>query len=407
MLKINLKKYGASLGVIGNILEWYNFALFMPFLHILSKEFFPLENAVHRELLSFLAMSVGLFMRPLGSAIFGPIGDRLGRSKAISISILLMAIPTVSIGLLPNYHQIGVCAPVLLIFFRALQGISLGGEYVTAMVHLVEQAPPNKRGFFGSLSDAGNQIGVLLSGQALVLLSSFFSSKEIYFFAWRIPFLFAIVLVPFAFLIPSKISNKKNIQYESIFKMLAVYRKEAICTIAITAFGAVCFYSLLTFLPYYLVSNHILSLKEATACSVQSTFIMVVFILVGGYLSDIYSKKFFIALGIVGVSFAMCFMFLGEVTSNQWQVFQLICGGFLGAYYSSRAAFFSGTFPKRVRCTVVSLSMSLAQAIFGGLTPILMGRIIRISPALVAFVVTIIAIGALTALREIKADRST
>ncbi|MDR2646322.1 MAG: MFS transporter [Holosporaceae bacterium] len=410
MSKINLRKYEASLEAIGNILEWYNFALFMPFLHILSKEFFPLGNAVHRELLSFLAMSVGLFMRPLGSAVLGPIGDRLGRRKAVSISILLMVIPTVSIGLLPNYHQMGICAPILLIFFRALQGISLGGEYAAAMVHLVERAPPNRRGFFGSLSDAGSQIGVLLGGQALVLLYDFFSPEEIYSFAWRIPFLVAIVLTPFAFLVPSKVSDKKNIPRESIFKTLMTYRKAVICTISITAFSAVSFYSLLTFLPYYLVGGHILSLREATACSAQSTFVMIAFILVGGYLSDIYSKKFFMIFGIGGVTVIMYLMFLGETTSNQWVTFQLIYGGFLGTYYSSRAAFFSGAFPEHVRCTAVSLSMSLAQAIFGGLTPIVMGRIVGISPTLAALVVTVIAVGALCSLatlREIKVDRST
>ncbi|MDR0581287.1 MAG: MFS transporter [Holosporaceae bacterium] len=408
MLKINLEKYEAPLEAIGNILEWYNFALFMPFLHILSKEFFPLENTVHRELLSFLAMSVGLFMRPLGAAILGPIGDKFGRRKAISISILLMVIPTVSIGLLPNYHQMGVCAPILLIFFRALQGVSLGGEYTAAMVHLVERAPPNKRGFFGSLSDAGSQIGVLLGGQALVLLYGFFSPEEIYSFAWRIPFLVAVVLMPFAFLVPSKISDKKDTPHESIFKTLVAYRKAVICTVAITAFSAVSFYLLLTFLPYYLVGGHILSLKEATTCSVRSTLVMTAFILIGGYLSDVYSKKFFMIFGIGGVTFVTYFMFLGKMISfNQWLMFQLIYGGFLGTYFSSRAAFFSGAFPKHVRCTAVSLSMSLAQAIFGGLTPIIMGRIVGISPILAALVVTVIAVSAICALatlREIKVD---
>jgi MHS family proline/betaine transporter-like MFS transporter len=166
-----------------------------------------MENAVHREILSFLILSVGLFMRPFGAAIFGPIGDKFGRQKAISISILLMAIPTFCMGLLPNYSQIGVWAPISLVFLRALQGISLGGEYTAAMVHLVEKAPSNRRCFYGSLSDAGSQIGVLLGSQVLVMLHSFFSDGEVYSFGWRIPFFLAVLLVPFAFLVPNDVPS--------------------------------------------------------------------------------------------------------------------------------------------------------------------------------------------------------
>jgi MHS family proline/betaine transporter-like MFS transporter len=398
MLKI--EKYESYIGALGNVLEWYTFALFMPFLHILSNEFFPLENSAHREILSFLAVSVGLFVRPLGAAVFGPIGDKFGRRRAISISILLMAIPTVGIGLLPNYEKIGILSPILLILFRALQGISLGGEYAAAMVHLVECAPSNKRGFYGSLSDAGNQLGVLISGQALVLLYAFFSQGEIYSFAWRIPFLCAIVLVPFAFLIPNNVEKQnKETPKESIIEALKTYKKEVICTASITSFSAVAFYTLLTFLPYYVVSNNVLSLKEATTCSVYATLIMTVFILLAGYLCDKFNKKFFMRFGIIGVTITVCAMFLSNTISfNNWLTLQLIYGAFMGIYYSSRAAFFSDAFPPHVRCTAVSLSLGLAQALFGGLTPIIMGQLTKLSPYLAVMPVICVAGFALTAL---------
>ncbi|MDR0631689.1 MAG: MFS transporter [Holosporaceae bacterium] len=399
MFRIDVEKYESSIEFVGNILEWYNFALFMPFLHILSREFFPLENVVHREALSFLALSAGLFMRPFGAAILGPIGDKFGRRRAISISIILMAIPTMCIGLLPNYNQIGVLAPVLLIILRAMQGISLGGEYTAAMVHLVERAPQNKQGFYGSLSDAGSQIGVLLGGQSLVFLYSFFSREEICSFAWRIPFLFAIALIPFAFLVPNNFSTSKNKSSESIFKSLKTYRKEVVCTVSITAFSAVGFYTLLTFLPYYLVSSDVLSLKEAAICSVYSTLAMIIFILIGGYFSDLYSKKFFMIFGITGVSVTICLMFLFRTTSfDQWLALQLLYGVFLGLYYSSRAAFFSSAFPPHVRCTAVSISLSLAQAVFGGLTPITMNHITKISHFLSVIPIIFISICAVYAL---------
>ncbi|MDR1982511.1 MAG: MFS transporter [Holosporaceae bacterium] len=403
MLKINLKKYESTVGTLGNILEWYNFGLFMPFLHILSSEFLPIENATYREILSFLALSIGLFMRPLGAAIFGPIGDKFGRQKAISISILLMAIPTFCMGLLPNYNQIGVWAPILLVFLRALQGISLGGEYTAAMVHLVEKAPSNRRSFYGSLSDAGSQVGVLLGSQSLLLLYKLFSNDEVYSFAWRIPFLLAILLIPFAFLVPSNIFSPKNKPVEPIFKTLKMYKKEIGCTVAITAFSAIGFYTLLTFFPYYLTDNKILLQEDAAACSLYSTLVMTIAILVAGYLADRYGKKFFMILGIIGVTLITYPMFMTSTRSfDHWLALQLVYGVCIGCYYSSRAAFFSEAFPAEVRCTAVSLSLSLAQAIFGGLTPLILSHAVKISSFLSVIPITLMAICAIYALIILK-----
>ncbi|MDR0942440.1 MAG: MFS transporter [Holosporales bacterium] len=410
MFKIDVEKHESWIGAIGNILEWYNFALFMPFLPILSKGFFPLENAALREVLTFLTMSSGLFMRPLGSAIFGPIGDKFGRRKAISIAILLMAIPTLLIGLLPTYDQIGILAPILLVFLRIFQGISLGGEYTAAMVHIVEQAPKNRRGFYGSLSDAGSNFGVLLGAQALVALYAFFSENDIYSFAWRIPFWLAAFLIPFAFLIPTHLPEKNDEKSrEPVFKSLIAYKKEVVCAISITALSAVGFYTLLTFLPYHLVETNALSLKEATTCSAYATMTFIIFTLIGGYASDLCNnKKFFLAVGAIGVAAVICFIFLfGAASFTQWMTLQLLYGLFLGLYYSTRAAFFSNAFPPHVRCTAVSLSVSLGQAIFGGLTPIVMGYVTDVSKVLStvpAIFVAICCVWALTILNERDSD---
>ncbi|MDR1561350.1 MAG: MFS transporter, partial [Holosporaceae bacterium] len=365
-----VRKHETLISALENVLEWYSFALFMPFLHVISEQFFPLENVTYRKLLTFFAMSIGLFMRPCGAMIFGPIGDKFGRQKAISLSVLLMAVPTFCIGILPSYSQLGIAAPVILIILRALQGISMGGEYTTAMVHLVERAPENKRGFYGSWSDAGSQVGVLIGGQALIMLYIFFSEVEIYSFAWRIPFLLGIVLVPFAFSIPNIDLSKKNKPKDSIFNTLMKHKKEVGCTMAITAFSAVVFYTLFTFFPYYLISHHILSLKQATTCSVMTNIVMIVTIFCAGYLSDIFKRKPFMIFGVVGVSCIGYLTFiLQENSFGYWLTMHLSYGFFMGSYYSSRAAFFAEAFPAHVRCTAVSISLSLAQAIFGGLTP--------------------------------------
>lgn len=373
------KKYGVFVGVCGNVLEWYSFALFMPFLPVISQQFFPIGSTVGNTTMTFLVMSMGLFMRPFGSIVFGPIGDKFGRQKAISFSILLMAISTFGMALLPGYNSIGIAAPILLVIFRAMQGVSMGGEYTSAMVHLVEKAPSNYRGFFGSWSDAGSQVGVLLCGQSLVLLYAFYSNDEVYSFAWRIPFLFSLLLLPFAFLIPGDIS-KKGSQSESILRMLLEHKKEIFCTVFITAFSAVAFYTLLTFLPYYLNGVKILSLDGAARCSNIANIVIISSILICGYLSDKFSRKPFLYVGVIGTCSMLAIMLTSESHSlSFWLWVNGICGACLGMYYSSRSAFFIEAFPKKIRCTAVSISLSFAQAIFGGLSPEITHRLILLS----------------------------
>ena len=370
---MNVKKHESLIGALGNVMEWYDFALVMPMFVVLKGKFFPNDASDWVGVLGGLIVSMGLFTRPLGAFIFGPIGDKFGRQKAISISILLMAIPTVLMGILPGYDQIGIWAPILFMFLRVLQGISMGGEYTAAMVHIVEKAPNNRRGFYGSWTDFGNQVGVLFAGQAVVWLHSFFSEPEVYSFAWRIPFLFGILLIPFAFLIPKQEKKESDPNQKSIFKMLIEHKKEVFCTVSITAFSAVSFYTLWTFLPYHLVSSGILNLKESAFCAAAASIVSMVSILVAGYLSDIFNRKIFLSIGIIGVIFVGGYMFLAQTSSYYfWLIMQILMGFFLGVYYSCRAAFFAESFPKEVRCTAVSVSLSVAQAIFGGATPVVM-----------------------------------
>ena len=393
-MKIDLKKNESLIGALGNVMEWYDFALVMPMSVVLIEQCFPNNASLWVRMLGGWIVSLGLFTRPVGALIFGPIGDKFGRQKAISLSILLMAIPTFLMGLLPGYSEIGILSPILFVFLRVLQGISMGGEYTAAMVHVVEQAPSNRRGFFGSWTDAGNQVGVVFSTQAVVLLHYFFSESDVYSFAWRIPFLFGIFLVPFAFLIPKQEKKNSNSSKKSLFKMLFAHKKEVFCTVSITAFSAVSFYTLWTFLPNYLVTNGILKLEQAAKCGSMASIASLVSILGAGYLSDIFKRKPFLTIGILGTVFSGGYMFFAPSASYYfWLIFQLLMGFSLGVYYSCRAAFFAEAFPKEVRCTAVSLSLSFAQAIFGGLTPPVMSVLVGISSYLA--IVPIVFVSAL------------
>ena len=149
-------------GIIGNVLEWYDFAVYGFFAATIGQEFFPHQDRVAQLLSAFGVFALGYLMRPLGGAITGHIGDRFGRRAALTFSIVAMAIPTFLIGLLPGYGTLGLLAPIALTLLRMVQGLSVGGEYTSSMVFLVEQAPDGRRGLMGALTACGAIAGILL-----------------------------------------------------------------------------------------------------------------------------------------------------------------------------------------------------------------------------------------------------
>jgi MHS family proline/betaine transporter-like MFS transporter len=134
-------------GTAGNIVEWYDFAVYGYFAQVIGKHFFSSENPATSLIASFGAFAAGFLMRPIGGMIFGHIGDKIGRKAALTLSVLAMAVPTFLIGILPDYSQLGATASVLLVVLRMVQGLSVGGECTTSVVFLVEGSPPDQRGY--------------------------------------------------------------------------------------------------------------------------------------------------------------------------------------------------------------------------------------------------------------------
>src|SRR5882724_5807129 len=142
-------------GAIGNALEWYDFAIYGYFAATIGRVFFPHEDKVAQVLAAFGIFAVGFLMRPVGGALIGYIGDRFGRRTALTFSVAAMAIPTFLVGVLPGYDMLGVTAPILLTILRMVQGLSVGGEYTTSIVFMVEQSPSGRRGLMGAMAGCG------------------------------------------------------------------------------------------------------------------------------------------------------------------------------------------------------------------------------------------------------------
>jgi len=151
----------SAAGAIGNVLEWYDFAVYGYFAASIGHAFFPQQDKVAQILAAFGVFAVGFLMRPIGGAVFGHIGDRFGRRAALTASVAAMAVPTFLIGVLPGYDVLGLMAPVLLTLLRMMQGLSVGGEYTTSIVFLVERAKPERRGLIGAVADLGSVTGIL------------------------------------------------------------------------------------------------------------------------------------------------------------------------------------------------------------------------------------------------------
>src|SRR6185295_17477661 len=161
---------GIVAGVVGNMLEWYDFVLFGFFAPQIGAHFFPAHSGTASTLAAFGTFAAGFVMRPVGGALFGWIGDRYGRKQALIGSVLAMAFPSFFVALLPDVAQIGVIATVLLVLFRLIQGVAVGGEYMASAVFLVEGAEPGRRGWMGSWGPFGASAGTLLgSGAAAVV----------------------------------------------------------------------------------------------------------------------------------------------------------------------------------------------------------------------------------------------
>ena len=188
------RKVAILAGLIGNIIEWYDFALYGYMAAIISYLFFPNDVPALALLSTYGIFAVGFVMRPIGSAVFGWLGDTIGRSKTMIISVTAMMIPTFVLGLLPTFDSIGMMAPVLLVVLRLIQGLSVGGEFSTSVTYLVETSPENQRGFSGSWGNVGSGMGMLLGSLMAAAVTNLLGDNALNSWGWRIPFLFGGVI---------------------------------------------------------------------------------------------------------------------------------------------------------------------------------------------------------------------
>jgi len=389
-------------GAIGNVLEWYDFAVYGYFVPVISQLFFPAKTPLVSLLLTFSVFGVGFVMRPVGSVVFGQYGDRHGRKRALSAVIFLMAISTFAVGLLPTYASVGALAPALLVTARLAQGLSGGGEWGGAAAYLVEFAPPGRRGFTGSWQQVSVGAGFLLGSLTAALLNSALSPEAMLAWGWRIPFLLGLAVGAVGGYMRWQLDDTPKFteievhggtSRHPLTEALTTYRKPTLLAFGITLHNTVAYYAVLIFMTSWLSTAVKLPRSTALWIGTSCLVIFVVLIPFVGALSDRVGRRPLLIASCVGYVLLTWPMFALAASGDPMLAFvaQAVLVILLALYAGAGPAVYAELFPTRVRYTALSIGYNIPVAIFGGFAPFISTWLIQATGSILAPVVYVIA----------------
>jgi MHS family proline/betaine transporter-like MFS transporter len=360
-------------GVAGNVLEWYDFAVYGFFAPIIAQQFFPSDDPTVSLIATFGAFAAGFLMRPVGGAFFGHIGDKLGRQKALMLSVMMMAVPTFLIGFLPTYETIGIAAAVLMVLLRMAQGLAVGGEYTSSVVFLAEQAPRGKRGFFASWAMWGGVAGTMLGSAVGAGLSNIIPHEDLISWGWRCAFLGGIVVALFGYVIRRHMGTEDSPKPEAspIKLTFTKYLKPMLRLSALNIVSAISFYLMFVYIVTWLVDYRKEPNSTALDINTAAMAVLLVFIPIAAIISDRWGRKKMMLLGMGGLAI---FAYPLLTLMHQQDAMMIFLGqvGFaalIATFMSVIPAAMAEMFPSEVRVTAVSIGYNLTFAIFGGTAP--------------------------------------
>lgn len=366
---------GIVAGVVGNILEWYDFALFGFFAPQIGAHFFPASNATASTLAAFGTFAAGFLMRPVGGALFGWIGDRYGRKQALLGSVLAMAFPSFFIALLPDVAAIGVIATVLLVLFRLIQGIAVGGEYMASAVFLVEGATPGRRGWMGSWGPFGASAGILLGSLSGWLINLILTPEQVMAWGWRVPFAIGLLVALGGLWVRAHYVEKKPVQQAAkapLKEAFTAHGRTIIHLVLLTAGLSIGFYTTFVYSATWL--QQVAGVSGTTALGINTIAMSVLLVVnpLSGWLSDRYGRRPLLIAGALGMALLAYPLMLLMKTGTPAAILagQGGLAVLLGIYGGTLPAAMAELTPWRVRCTVLSVGYNVGLALLGGTTPL-------------------------------------
>ncbi|MGE0238997.1 MAG: MFS transporter, partial [Parvibaculaceae bacterium] len=280
-------------GIVGNVMEWYDFAIYGFFARTIGSLYFPAEDPRTSLLAAYAVFAVGFFMRPLGAILFGHIGDRVGRGPALLWSVVAMAVPTLVMGLLPTYAEIGIWASILMLVCRMLQGLAVGGEYTSSAVFLAETAEPGKRGAATAWAVFGATGGILLGSAVGALVMNTLPLDQVVAWGWRVPFLFGVLVGVAGFILRRRMPFDKPAAKEGS-PMLQALREHPLAilqAVAISLVNAVAFYLIFVYIVTWLKLAADMGARTALQINSLNMVILIGVVLVMARLSDRIGRK--------------------------------------------------------------------------------------------------------------------
>ncbi|GAA3299627.1 MFS transporter [Glutamicibacter nicotianae] len=387
--------------VVGNLMEWYDVGVYGYLAVIIGKLFMPdtVDPAI-QTLFSLGVFAVTFVARPLGGVILGQLGDRVGRQKVLVFTLLMMALATFGIGILPDYSVWGVAAPILLVVLKLIQGFSTGGEYAGATTFITEYAPDKRRGFFASLLDLGSYMGFALGAAFVSILQLTLSEDVMEGFAWRIPFLVALPLGVIALWFRSKIEDTpafKEAQEaanrasddarnsadapKGVIDLVKAYWRELLTGFVLVSAANTAGYALTSYMPTYLTETLKYDPVHGNLLTLPILVGMSLCIPLAGMLSDSIGRRkvLFIGSGSAVVLAIPAFLFM-----MHGQIWSTLTGLALLAipvvfYVSNLASSLPALFPTASRYGGMGISYNFAVAIFGGFAPFIMQALVTMT----------------------------
>ena len=368
-------------GAIGNVLEWYDFALYGYFAPVFAALFFPSNSPSVSLISAFGVFAVGFLARPLGAMLFGYWGDTLGRRNALASSILLMAVPTCLVGLLPTYETVGVIAPIALTLCRFLQGLSVGGEFTGSATFLVEHAAVSKRGYIGSWAGFSAQIGALLGSGVGALIASNLADEALHQWGWRIPFIMGGFIAVIGWYVRTGVPESPafervrlagGLASSPVLDVFTKQRHAVAKVVGLMWMHGVAFYLLYVYLTTYLVTVTNITFGTVLALNTGCMTLLALLIPLMGAWSDRVGQTPLLMAGAAGIALMSypCFLWLTSNDVPRMIAAQILLTVLVACYMGPFFAAVADLFPTAQRYTGLSVGYNIGAALFGGTAPL-------------------------------------
>ncbi len=369
---------------LGNMVEWFDFAIYSSMAMTMAKVFFPGTGGYDQLIAVYAAFAAGFIIRPLGGFIFGPIGDKFGRRTALVSSICMMSLATLCIALIPGYQTIGIGAPILLVAFRMLQGLSTGGEYGGSCIFIAEHSPNKRRTFFTSWLEFGNIAGFLIGGVIVNIISHLLGQETMVAWGWRVPFVIAGCMGIIAIVIRLRVDEtpvfkemqaekklNKRVNPSMIKTILKEWPQLLRCAGLVAAFN-ISYYIILGYIPSYLVRFVGKSQNFSDNLSMIATLALLVFIPVFGMLGDRIGRKRMLNIGCMIIIVSAIPVFLALKNDGVSAVIVGMSVLILGMLFieSTIPATLTSLFGAAVRYSCFAISYNISVSLLGGTAPL-------------------------------------